>query len=651
MNDEALRHHAARAGIETKWRDVTGQTRHVPAHVLRAVLDALGELPDRTHPPMVTADCGQPIVLPGQPGPYRLLRDGGDTHESWAEPAHDGHIVIAAIDEPGYHVLQIGDRQCILAVAPPRCWTVADATQGRHAWGLTVQLYALRRNGDGGIGDFAALEMMGHQAGTLGAAAIAISPVHAQFSADPGRFSPYSPSSRGMLNVLHAAATAGMAPDPALPLLEAGALIDWHTAGPLHITALRRIFDGISRHNDLRSAFERFRKTGGDSLERHARFEALHQYHFQGTPQRWNWRDWPAFYRDPDSAEVARFATDHAPEVAFHAFAQFLADRGLQSAQHAARQAGMPIGLIADVAVGVDLGGSDSWRRPNEMLQGLTIGAPPDVFNPNGQNWGVTTYSPHGLAANGFGAFLEMLRASLRHAGGVRIDHVMSLARLWVIPEGSAEGAYLRFPLDDLLRLVKLESWRHRAIVLGEDLGTLPDGFRGRLEQAGLAGMRVLWFERDGDRFIPPKIWSPDAIAMTSTHDLTTVAGWWTSHDLAWQAALGIRDVEPDRIARERDRAALWAAFRDSGATSAHQPDASAPRPVVDAASTHIGLSACALALLPMEDALALPEQPNIPGTRDEHPNWRRRLPLPAESMLAAPETAARLEKLARCRP
>jgi 4-alpha-glucanotransferase len=310
----------------------------------------------------------------------------------------------------------------------------------------------------------------------------------------------------------------------------------------------------------------------------------------------------------------------------------------------------MPIGLVADVAVGVDPGGSDAWRRPAEMLQGLTIGAPPDAFNPAGQNWGVTTYAPHGLVANGFGAFLEMLRASLRNAGGMRIDHVMGLARLWVIPASGAEGAYLRFPLQDLLRLVKLESWRHRAIVLGEDLGTLPDGFRGRLEQAGLTGMRVLWFERDGDRFIPPNIWSHDAAAMTSTHDLPTVAGWWTGHDLDWRAALGNPDVDPDRHARARDRAALWAAFRDSGAADGGQPDTHDAAPVADAASTHIGLSACALALLPIEDALALPEQPNIPGTRDEHPNWRRRLPVPADTMLTAPDTAARLAKLARAR-
>ena len=379
--------------------------------------------------------------------------------------------------------------------------------RNRRAWGLTVQLYSLRRENDGGIGDFAALETMARQAGPLGCSAIAISPVHAQFTADPPRFTPYAPSSRGMLNVLHAPTTASD------PILESAALIDWAHAAPQRIAALRRIFETASP--SLRHAFNSFRAEAGDALERHARFEALHQSQFHATPQRWNWRDWPAEFRHPDSPAVAAFATDHAEEVAFHAFAQFQAANAMQSAQNAARAAGMPIGLIADVAIGVDPGGSDSWRRPAEMLQGLTIGAPPDAFNPAGQNWGVTTYAPHGLIANGFGAFLEMLRASLRHAGGMRIDHVMGLARLWVIPAGGSEGAYLRFPLEDLLRLVKLESWRHRAVVLGEDLGTLPDGFRVRLEQAGLAGMRVLWFERDGDRFVPQYL-----VTRRRSHDL-----------------------------------------------------------------------------------------------------------------------------------
>jgi 4-alpha-glucanotransferase len=644
MTDDELRHTAEAAGIETAWRDVTGQTRHIAPDTLRAVLAALGDLPDLSDPPLHTAELGEVFILRGEPGPWRLIREDGTSRDGHADAAGEGRIAIPGIDMPGYHVLQTGDRQRILAVAPPHCWTVADAVGGHRAWGLTAQLYSLRRHADPGFGDFAALEILGRQAGAHGCAAIAISPVHAQFSADPGRFSPYSPSSRGMLNVLHAAPPV---PSPGRPG-DGTDLIDWPHAAADHLAALRHAFATASPA--LAADFAAFRAASGEPLERHARFEALHQTFFHADQPRWNWRDWPAGLRNPDDPAVAAFAAEQAGEVSFHAFAQFLADRGMQQAQRAARDGGMPIGLIADVAVGTDPGGSDCWRRPQEMLQGLTIGAPPDIFNPGGQNWGVTTYSPHGLRANGYGAFLEMLRASLRHAGGMRIDHVMGLARLWVIPAGASHGAYLRFPLDDLLRLVKLESWRHRAIVLGEDLGTLPDGFRGRLEQAGLAGMRVLWFERDGDRFLPPATWSPDAVAMTSTHDLPTVAGWWAGRDIDWRASLGNPDTAPDRHARARDRDALWNAFRESGAADMPEPDAEHPAPAADAAPAHIGSSACALALLPLEDALALHEQPNIPGTTDQHPNWRRRLPVPAETMLDTPDVAARLAGLARAR-
>jgi 4-alpha-glucanotransferase len=285
------------------------------------------------------------------------------------------------------------------------------------------------------------------------------------------------------------------------------------------------------------------------------------------------------------------------------------------------------------------------------MLRGLTIGAPPDLINTSGQDWGVTTFSPSGLIRQGFSGFIELLRSSMRHAGGVRIDHVMGLARLWVVPRGmsAAQGAYLRFPLDDLLRLVKIESRRHRAIVLGEDLGTLPDGFRERLQDAGLAGLRVLWFERDTMRFLPPQQWSGDAVAMTSTHDLSTVAGWWQGRDLEWRAKLTTTIEDEDTI-RNHDRAALWDAFRASGSAHGEMPASQDSGPVADAAAAHIGHAACQLAILPIEDALALPEQPNLPGTIDEHPNWRRRLAAPADALLRRPDVASRLAALHQAR-
>ena len=236
------------------------------------------------------------------------------------------------------------------------------------------------------------------------------------------------------------------------------------------------------------------------------------------------------------------FAASHRDEVLFHEFLQWVADRSLAAAQARAREAGMRIGLVGDLAVGMDPTGSHAWSRQRDILLGVAIGAPPDLFNPRGQDWGLTGFSPRALEDGGFAPFIATLRAALRHAGGLRIDHAMGLSRLWLVPEGAdpAEGAYLTYPLTDLLRLLALESARHNAIVVGEDLGTVPAGFRETLDQDGVHGMRVLWFERgENNSFAAPQTWDAAALAMTTTHDLPTVAGWWSGTDIAARAECG----------------------------------------------------------------------------------------------------------------
>jgi 4-alpha-glucanotransferase len=550
----------------------------------------------------------------------------------------------------------MGALRTTLAVAPARCFGVRDAAAGGRLWGLAAQLYALRRRGDGGIGDFAALREFVQQAARRGADAVAISPIHAQFSADLDRFSPYSPSSRVQVNVLHADVDELLPdePDAAGARFEAMALVDWPGAGRARLARFRRAFaafNGDPAHR-LAAPFAAFRAQQGDVLESHARFEALHGHFFGSDPRLWNWRTWPERFRDPRNPAVAAFAHAHEDEVAFHAFLQFMADRGLAAAQAAARAAGMKIGLIADLAVGTDGGGSHAWARQGETLIGLSVGAPPDILSKAGQDWGLAAFSPTGLIRHGFSAYIEMLRGALRHAGGVRIDHVMGLARLWVLPEGAtaAQGAYLHYPLHDLMRLIALESQRYRAVILGEDLGTVPDGFQQQLDERGLMGLRVLWFETEGERFKPPGSWTRDAAAMTSTHDLATVAGWWTGHDLDLRKPLGmLGDEQGIWFAyenRSRERGRLWDALRESGAAQGPAPAVDAPAPVVDAAIRHIGGSNCDLALLPIEDAIGTTEQPNLPGTTDQHPNWRRRLAFDAECLFADQGVASRLQSL-----
>lgn len=681
--DDALHALARRAGISPEWQDAFRRPQVVPAESLIAILAALG-LPARTPaeiadstlrlaaeaqaetPPLVTADAGMPVRIPTAESDgslrYRLTLEGGGLIEGVAQ-IEGGHLALPAIERPGYHVLEAGDTLLTIAVAPQRCFGVADAagTGDARLWGLAVQLYGLRRAGDMGIGDFSALSQLAVKAADQGASALVLSPVHASFSADPHHFSPYAPSSRQFLNPLHAdprvvfggpaveAAVASLDRDGEIASLERGAMVDWPVAGPIKLAILRHLYDlALPRMPELLADFQTFRRAGGPSLEGHARFEAIHEAQFRADPSRWNWRSWGPGLDNPESAAVEAFAQQHPDEVGFHAFLQWVADRSLAQAQDAARSAGMSIGLISDLAVGTDGGGSQAWSRQADMLIGLSVGAPPDLLNGLGQNWGLSAFSPRALVRSGFSAFREMIVAAMAHAGGVRIDHVMGLNRLWVVPEGfgATAGAYLAYPFEDLVRIVALESHRHRTVVIGEDLGTVPEGFREVLAARGILGMKVLWFERHDDGgFTGAQDYSGDAIAVTGTHDLPTVTGWWKGRDIDWRVPLGIMgegETEgSERATRADDRKAIWRTIAPDG-SDRHAPPESAEA-FLDAALGFVGRTPAPLVVIPVEDALALEEQPNLPGTVDEHPNWRRRLRPQAADLLEDPDVRRRL--------
>ena len=630
MTDEALRRRAAALGVALTWHDVWGQERVVSPDTLRAVLAALGPEAEPGAPALTIARPEERVVLPGAaPGLALLLLEDGRVLDIPLADAPGGASA-PPIPEPGYHAIEAGGRRHAIAICPRRCVQPADLSPDRRPWGLGVQVYSLP--GPWGAGDFASVAATARRAGARGADALAISPVHAQFAAEPARFQPYAPSSRLMLNPVHAAL-----PDPAAPL-PAGPLIDWAVAGPAKWTALRT---AIAAMGDAeRAAFAAFRAARGEALARFAVFEALHAHFLrQGL---WDWRSWPAALRDPSSAECAAFAAAQADEVAFHAYAQFRADAAMAAAQRTARAAGMRIGLIADLAVGFDPAGAEAWAGQHRALTGLTIGAPPDLLNDRGQGWGLCAYSPRALRAEGFAGFRDLLRAGFRHAGGIRIDHVMAFTRLWVIPDGASptEGAYIACPAREMLALTALESWRHRAIVIGEDLGTVPGGFRDALAAAGVLGLAVLQFEREGDRFVPPAEWRAGAVAVTTTHDLPTTAGWWAGRDIAWRAALGWADAAQERAARARDRDAWWDACRRAGTARGEPPAETDGRAAAAAAIAQVASAPAPLVLVAAEDALAEVEAPNLPGTVTQHPNWRRRLAAdPAESPLLAPLT------------
>lgn len=700
---------ATRAGFEVEWRDAHHATQHVPRNTLAVLLERMGlpcgnatqirqsaaaleaELSGRKLPPLMTAEVERGIALPAaaikSDSHYRIELESGSIIDGRFTAPKGAEALLAPISEPGYHTLVINEQRMTLAVAPSRCYTVTDAWRTLHGnsaqppllWSIAAQLYGLRRTGDGGIGDYSALAQLAIESAKRGAHALAVSPTHAMFSAEPNRFSPYSPSSRLWLNVTHIDPAAVLGADAACAALDAAQaadawsrlenlpLIDWPNAVVLKLKVLRALYEHFcteerAQHTPRALEFHGFCERAGRALEDHARFEALQAVQLAQEGGNGHWRNWPEALRDPRSPEVEAFADANRHEVDFHLFLQWLAAKGLSHAQHAACDAGMAVGLIADLAVGCDSAGSHAWSYRDDMLQGISVGAPPDLFNQAGQAWGLTTFSPRAMRTQGFSAFIDMLRAAFAHAGGIRIDHILGLRRLWLVPEGESarNGAYLRYPLEDLLRLIALESWRHRSIVIGEDLGTVPPGFRERLDEHGIAGIRVLWFERagDGKGFKPPHAWDRNAVGTTTTHDLPTVAGWWRGSDITWRNRIGQTMAradgrDPVAIAQDEradDRAALWVSFQQAGVAA---PDVAAPPPdnaPVDEALAFIAATPGPLVTYPLEDLLAQVEQPNLPGSIDEHPNWRRRVSLPIDALFEDATFCDRLLAVDRAR-
>ncbi|MEE4206887.1 MAG: 4-alpha-glucanotransferase [Erythrobacter sp.] len=644
---------ASEAGLAVHWEDAAGEPQVVAPENLERVLAALGlpasdsaEIAEsrkrlaairrEAEKSFITARVGDVIALPpALAGRATLEFESGERREIDLTSGR-----IEGLDEPGYHRLLHEGGETGIALAPPRAFGIGDAAPGARVWGASVQVPSLKDAGCGAFGDFETLANAAVALGKSGADLLAISPVHALFPADPARFSPYGPSSRRFYNVLFAHAGSGDDPEP-----ESADLIDWSTASPRRLARLRRVFDAMSpseREGTL--AASRLREA---EVALQALHDALHA-HFAAQGHA-SWREWPEAYRVPDSAAVRAFAAENEREIAFHGWLQGLAEAGLADAQRSAREAGMAVGLVSDLAVGVDPGGADCWRSSEAFLEGLSVGAPPDLLGPEGQDWGLTTFDPLTLHRTHFKAFRETLAAAMAHAGGVRIDHVLGLRRVWVVPHGlpSSEGCYLAMPQSDLINIVALESWRNRCIVIGEDLGTVPPGLRDEMAEANIAGMRVLWFERDEDgAFTDPAGWDARAAAMTGTHDLPTLAGWWQARDIDWAERLGRRGSQ--RAERAAEREDLWRRFAASGHASGPAPGD--PDTFVTAAIAHVAASACDIALVPLEDLAGLEEQPNLPGTTDQHPNWRRRMPASVPDLLDRPEISERVVALRRGR-
>jgi (1->4)-alpha-D-glucan 1-alpha-D-glucosylmutase len=610
-----------------------------------------------------------------KPLSVRLVTDAGSVLERPVDRARvalagqadvDGERVVAvdvelAFDLPiGYHTIAlIGDdeplAEGLLAVAPAMCYRPTRDAATSRSWGPAVQLYGLRSPHNWGIGDFGDLQRLIEEWGAAGAGVVGVNPLHALFPHDPAHASPYSPSSRLFQNVLYldVAAIAELCAStrarerigaPAfqarLQSLRDATLVDYPAVAAVKHEVLEILYDDARRAatpaaRERWMQFEAFRAAGGESLRRHARFEALQEHFHRGDPGVWGWPVWPEAYRDPATPAVQRFAEEHAVRVDYFAWLQWQAalQRAAVAAQARASQLG--VGLYVDLAVSVNRGGAEAWANQDLYATAASAGAPADEFEVEGQDWGLPPLIPERLHAAGYAPFIATLRASMREAGALRIDHVMALQRLYWVPAGSkaTEGAYVRYPFDALVGLLALESHRHRCLVIGEDLGTVPDGLRHALAANDILSYRVLLFERDaaGD-FKPPQDYPEAALATASTHDLPTLAGWWAGDDLRLRAALPRPGAEPDldaRLAgRAAERARMLAALERAGVLPAEaaEPVASLTPALAIAVQRFLARTPSALMVVQLEDVFGCREQANLPGTTDAHPNWRRKL-------------------------
>jgi 4-alpha-glucanotransferase len=378
-------------------------------------------------------------------------------------------------------------------------------------------------------------------------------------------------------------------------------------------------------------------------LALHARFDALCA-HFGGR----GWRSWPAQYRDPRGAAVERFAREQAGEVEFYLYLQWLADEQLASAQRLARSHGMLIGIYRDLAVGVDGDGADAWAARELYRSEASVGAPPDALALQGQDWGLPVLDPEVLRARGYRDFAQLLRLNMRHCGALRIDHVMALMRLWWVPRGAGAdaGAYVSYPLEDLLGILALESERNRCLVIGEDLGTVPERMRKAMPAARVLSYRVLYFEKEHDgRFKAPARYPPLALATVTTHDLPPIASWWEGADLALRERLRLFPSETvrarSRVERTADRKALLEALAAQQLLPDEpDPDSAAYTQMswelAAAIQVYLARSACALMAVQAEDLLLMRDPVNLPGTSTEHPNWQRKLSRSIEELFAS---------------
>ncbi len=624
--DAALQELAKAHGVATWYEDWHQRRVEVDPDVVVAVLGKLGV--DATRPRTVRAELRAARARSALLAPTLVVRRGerppkvpdGDLR------AEDGGVRVVSGRlppdlAPGWYRLTHRGGQCTVIVVPERL------AKPPRTWGWMLQLYGLRSAGSWGAGDLADLTRFAGWAAGTGAGALLLNPLHAVAPVRPVPASPYAPSSRRFVNPLYLrvedTTAYRTAEEPVRSTVDSlrpdltGDLIDYDAVWDAKEAALEVLW-----------AHERDRP-GGDDFAAYCAFAEKY------GP---DWRTWPVPLRRPDGAGVAREREALHDRIAFHAWLQRLCDEQLGAAARAAKD--MPVGIVHDLAVGVDPGGADGWMLQDVLAEGIRIGAPPDAFNQLGQDWGLAAWRPDRLAATGYRAYRDLIASSLRHGGGLRVDHILGLWRLWWIPPGASadQGTYVRYDADAMLGALTVEAHRVGAVVVGEDLGTVPPKVTRGLRERNVPGSVVLWFTRDyrdpAAPFVPPARWPKLALASISTHDLPTAPGFLAGEHVRVRAELGIlaRPVAEEQAQASADLAALRALLEAEGL------DGEDP---ILALHELLARSPCRLIMASPYDVLGEVRQPNLPGTFDEYPNWRIPLPVPLEELLRDPRVAA----------
>ncbi len=591
------------------------------------------------------------------------------------------YLILPALED-GYHTITVNhggiSTTCPLIFAPKTCYSPKDAANFKM-WGFAAQLYSLKSQQNWGLGDFSDLQHLVRATAKQGASAIGLNPLHPLYQNNPAHCSPYSPMSRCFLNTQYIDVTAvpnfstcklaqkrvnSKAFQTSLQKAKKSELVDYVAVAKLKYPVLEILFKDFINNADDKfiEEFNQFKVTHGDDLLKQATFDALYEHFREQDVNAYGWQKWPDAYQNPHSEEVAAFAVSHAHRVDYFAFLQWVAHRQLIAADQVAKESGMPVGLYLDLAVGCDGSGVDVWSDKDVYVAGASVGAPPDLLNTLGQDWGLTPINPVALQEQGYQPLVKALRSNMQYAGALRIDHILGLMRqYWVAPGMKAnEGVFITFPLQDILRIIALESRREHCIVIGEDLGTVPAGFSGIMHAAGLLSYKVLYFETwESGLFMRPDAYPELSMVTVSTHDLPTLASWWTGRDLEWRQKLNLYPSEEmgvqDREGRISDRQNLIAALDDMNVIDMTKaPEQNPPqmnRELTLAVQKYLALADSRIQLIPMEDALEIKEQVNIPGTIDEHPNWRQKLPVSVEYFTETESVKALAEAMQTFRP